>query len=392
MEHNLVYHSYPQGFGSTTLLVNSRSPPQGRPTSSGLLPSALIMAYELNWFNFSWLKRIKKTINPNQVPCTQSNFPLLVNGSTDLIGAVEAELRFAGGDGIQLEYEIEEFDSITGELIAWVKKPSVSDDDAIYIYYDNFGAVDEQDPESVWDPVYRMVHHMTPPLLDSTNRNNDGTNNGSVDIAGQIGQARDFDGINDKITVTDNFSFDIFNKITMSAWVKTTENFGYVYGRENQALVRPYSIRVGTGGAGGDPKIRFGLEVVGSGVVFLNGDTDISAVGFSHIVGTYDGVNMKVYLNGVLDGIKPQIGEIDFEFTDLHIGERNDGSLDMDGSIDEVRLLGEVAKSADWIKTEYNNQFDTNAFYTTGAEENVPSSNLIDIELETGGILLERET
>jgi len=122
--------SIPQGIGSAS------QPVQG---DSMAYEDLDIMEYETdNWFNAQFLQRIPLTINSGQVPSTQTNFPLLINDTyPDLIGQVEAELRFAGIDEIQLEYEIEEFDNLTGKLIAWVKKPTVSDGDFVAIYFDN---------------------------------------------------------------------------------------------------------------------------------------------------------------------------------------------------------------------------------------------------------------
>jgi hypothetical protein len=47
--------------------------------------------------------------------------------------------------------------------------------------------------------------------------------------------------------------------------------------------------------------------------------------------------------------------------------------------LDEIRVSHSV-RSANWIATEYNNQFATSTFYTIGGEENSPvSSSLIQL-------------
>jgi len=98
-----------------------------------------IMGYEPpNWFNARWQQRISATINADQVPSTQTDFPVLIDETfPELIGSSISQLRFASTDDIQLEYEIELFDTYTGKLIAWTKKPLVDNGDIIYIYYDN---------------------------------------------------------------------------------------------------------------------------------------------------------------------------------------------------------------------------------------------------------------
>ena len=131
----------PQGIQKTNLIPsdtrhNHFIPSQGYLSGGGLVVLDS-MGYEpAGWLNAEFQQRIPLTINAGQVPSTQTDFPLLINDTyPELMGEVEAELRFAGSDNIQLEYEIEKFDSITGELVVWIKKDTVSDGDIIYIYF-----------------------------------------------------------------------------------------------------------------------------------------------------------------------------------------------------------------------------------------------------------------
>lgn len=329
------------------------------------VPVIDIMAYEIEWLDLAWAKRIPLSINASQIPTTQNNFPLLINSIfTDLIGETEAELRFTGINNVQLEYEIQKFDNVTGELIAWVKMPTISDGDIINIYYDNPVAIDEQNPSAVWDVNYKAVYHLNNSFLDSTSNNNDGTNNGSSDIAGQIGQARDFDGIDDFLEVSDSASLNITNTITLSAWIKSTSMNEWIFGKDNVGANRPYSIRAGEGGS---PVLRFGIDVVVP--TFLDSVTLLSLVNFNYVVATYDGSQMKVYVNGVLDNTFSLSGSIDTASIPLFIGKRGDNNLHFDGIIDEPRISGGIARSADWITTEYNNQNNPGVFYSIGTVE-----------------------
>jgi len=151
--------------GNPTATDNSgtiATAPQYMIDSSPLLTKDIVplLADHSNWFDGAWQSRIPITINPSQVPSPQSNFPLLINQtSIELIGKSINELRFAGLDRIQLDYEIQKFNNLTGELIAWVKKPTISDGDITYIYFDNPTAIDEQNPNAVWSD-YQYVAHM----------------------------------------------------------------------------------------------------------------------------------------------------------------------------------------------------------------------------------------
>ena len=177
-----------------------------------------------DWFNTLWKKRIPTTVNTSQVPSTQTNFPLLINSIfPELIGATLDELRFAGVDKVQLGYEIQKFDSITGELIAWVRKPTISDNDITYIYYDNPAVVDEQDPASVWNINYKAVYHGQNDGKDSTFNPQQLTQFGTAQtpVPGKIGNGMNYGGTVSDYSIRN--PFDGFPSIAITAeyWIKT---------------------------------------------------------------------------------------------------------------------------------------------------------------------------
>jgi exo-beta-1,3-glucanase (GH17 family) len=81
---------------------------------------------------------------------------------------------------------------------------------------------------------------------------------------------------------------------------------------------------------------------------------------------------LHLYKKGTEVGVPPDIASVDsVSNADNLILSRS--GYPVDGIMDEVRVSS-VARSADWIKTEYNNMFDpgdigTPGFYTVGAEE-----------------------
>jgi hypothetical protein len=48
------------------------------------------------------------------------------------------------------------------------------------------------------------------------------------------------------------------------------------------------------------------------------------------------------------------------------------GTVYLHGKLDEIRISNGVARSADWIATQYNNQQNPSTFSTTGPEQANP--------------------
>ena len=86
----------------------------------------------LAWFNADWSNRKKITIDNAKVTAYLTNFPVLVNFTSDTDLAADAQndgddILFTFSNGTtKLSNEIEKFDGTTGELVAWIKIPSVS--------------------------------------------------------------------------------------------------------------------------------------------------------------------------------------------------------------------------------------------------------------------------
>src|SRR5258708_4994288 len=166
-------------------------------TKSGALP----------WYSTggTWTNRKQLTIDRTKVSGSTAltNFPVLVSvtdpslkgtGSGGFVGKVDGtDILFTSSDGLtKLSHEIEKYDSITGNLIAWVKVPSLSNtiDTKLVIYYGNASATDQQNKVDVWSNSYGGIWHLpdvsTLTAKDSTANSPDGTISGPTAVAGQI--------------------------------------------------------------------------------------------------------------------------------------------------------------------------------------------------------------
>jgi len=281
-----------------------------------------------------------------------------------------------------LYHEFEEFDGSAGRLVAWVNVSSLSStvDTSLYMYYGNMGSSNQQCPEKTWDSDFALVQHFnerTGTLFDSTGYSNDGIPYGGVtqDAVGKIGNADSFDGDDDYIECENSPSLNPLNYLSLEAWYKPVS----FYGSGNDPIIdKGYYQHQ-------NPGYQYHLGVVGdtfpaihSTFGFDIGDTDNHNVrtgeGFwvpnvwYHLVGTYDGSTMRLFVNGVLIDSKDVISTmVDFG-KDLRIARYSNLDNYLPGTIDEVRISS-CARSAAWILTEYLNQEDPSGFLNVGPEE-----------------------
>jgi hypothetical protein len=87
-----------------------------------------------------------------------------------------------------------------------------------------------------------------------------------------------------------------------------------------------------------------------------------------------------MYMNGASTTTAPAL-TINTNTTTLTLGDIADGNFGLNGTLDEVRISN-IARSANWITTEYNNQSAPSSFYALGAQQSVAhgSSTLIIIQ------------
>ncbi|MCK5123088.1 MAG: DUF2341 domain-containing protein, partial [Candidatus Pacebacteria bacterium] len=338
-----------------------------------------------SWYGTAgWGFRKKITIDNTKVPNTdQANFPVLVNrldddwkdtGSGGNVGQTDGgDFLFTSSDGqTKLSHEIEKYTNTTGELIAWVKIPSLSAsaDTEIYLYYGNAGCDDQWDAAGgTWDSDFEMVQHMNedpsggaPQMIDSTGNLNNGTSSGTMltedQVAGQVDGSLDFDGTDDFVDCGNDNTLNV-DYVTVSFWLKLDSwvPAGGILAKGTNTL-REYWIWTW------DDAVSFEIDQGG----YKNHAWEPSLGQWEHLALTYNGSNVITYRNGVEENNYPQsTGPINLTTTHLLLGDLPDWSH-LDGTLDEVRISS-TARSADWIATEYNNQSDSSTFYEIGIQE-----------------------
>jgi hypothetical protein len=337
-------------------------------------------------FDYDWCKKI--TVDHTQVNSTLTDFPLLVNitGDDDLktVGNGGRVYHSLGYDIVfrsttcgQLDHEIEKYDGTEGDLIAWVRVPTLSagTDTEIYMYYgDSNVTCSPENPPGVWDSNYAGVWHLDETVsdeatdgthYDSTTNDNDGSQTNNDDTDGRIGTGQLFDGSSDWIQVPDSSSVDITgDKITLSAWVKSTadqnDDAGIVI-KNNQGGVYNYNLNVQTSDQG-----NFRVTT-STGETYLTAGPALTTDRWYFLYGIYDGTNAKLYLDDSEVGTAANTGNILSTNEPVLIGRRAlDDARYFTGVIDEVHISN-IARSTDWMITEYRNQSDPGNFYAIGS-------------------------
>jgi uncharacterized delta-60 repeat protein len=325
--------------------------------------------------DFEYRKMI--TIDAAQVVQNLVDFPVLIHldGNGELAANARNDgfdISFTSSDGLtKLSHEIEKFDGATGELVAWVKVPSISSssDTNIYMYFGNATSGDQQNVADVWSNGYSEVFH-----LDETSGNHIDSSNGVVatvqgtvdQIAnGQIDGADEFLGLatESRLSVADG-TLTGDSPFTMEAWFRLETLPGAYVG----------IVTKGRDGAGVPDwlglwvddlnQINFGWDW--NDVGNLAGSA-LSIDTWYHAVAVFDGTDKRLYLDGTINA-GPQGPATYGDITEqTRIGD--DSNLNyFDGIIDEVRVSS-VPRSGGWIASQHNNQLSPESFYSVGTVE-----------------------
>ena len=352
------------------------------------------------WYNGDWLYRKKITIDHTKVAADQTDFPILISKQdADLaqgMGKARTDandILFTSSNGMtKLPHEIESFTTNNGAIVTWVKVPSLSSttDTVIYMYYGNLGASSQQNAADVWSNGYAGVWHMGEATgttrFDSTNDNNDvSETNGPITMSssGQIANAADFVRASAQyLSITDaaQTGLDITGSITLEAWAKNDLTAAPPFTIIDKARGScgsgdpPYYLRLNNGNAG---YVREDTVVDGEcGTFPTDSQGSVTSLTFGswvHVVGTYNGSYTQIFKNAVRTDYQSYgLGILNSDGA-FYIGSQVNANY-FDGLIDEVRVSN-TARSADWITTEYNNQYSPATFLSVLTEQTQTTMN-----------------
>lgn len=194
---------------------------------------------------------------------------------------------------------------------------------------------------------------------------------GAVPITGQIGNALQFDGIDDYVSVPDMDSLELTTAFTFAAWIKPgashNGNSGTIL-TKNKTDNHSYYWAIGGGVVDSNKKLAVYLGGTSpKGWQYSSSDLPVDA--WVHIATTFDGSTIKHYIDGSLDATISGIsGTILTNTQPLTIGQRMD-YLDVkyqfNGAIDEVIIRNEVLSESE-INGIYQDGLSGTGFCTDG--------------------------
>ena len=217
--------------------------------------------------------------------------------------------------------------------------------------------------KTVWDPSYRGVWHLNgTDFTDATSYANNGTNFGSVDVAGQIANGKRFNGTTYYIDAGNDPSLFINNSITVSSWVRSNNpNSGHIINMGGGWADPGYSL------FWLDPNIRVELQPVKT--IYDVARPTYNAWHYLAFTWDISSKLIRTYIDGVVVGAGLSYdGPIGNPTQNLNIGKNaNQAGYVFNGIIDEASVQS-ISRSAGWIATEYNNQSSPGTFYNIGVE------------------------
>lgn len=271
-------------------------------------------------------------------------------------------------DSVDCYFQIEEIDPINERLILWVKSDltnaTTADIEVAFNPYDhnNLNAKAIRDKTSlasnIWRSTYEAVYHLnqSPGNNDSNLITDYSENSNNGDISGSMfgidlsTSANDgyltFDGTDDIITVSDDATIDFSTAFTIIAFVNLSSIPAWISGDNQRITILSkydanggYRVTVTDNNSQTTGVITFTIGD-SSTTKNLNSNTALSTDTDYCIACTYDGSDLKIYINGTLDNSSTVGSQTIGATSDLIFPTQDDNGFN--GDISEVLLLSEV--------------------------------------------------
>lgn len=318
-------------------------------------------------------RRKRITIPDAKVFANLTDFPiwLVIDDAAGLGTRATAggeDIYFTRTDGTPLEWERVAWNKTNGHLEAWVKV-SLTDGAAneLDLRYGDPGPAHAPNAPLVWTNGFLAVWHLEDTTVkDARNVVNGTAVGGPTAMAGKLGRALDLDGSNDEITFANPISQATSS--TISAWVAVSQPASGFSSIMTVGNPNPYESRWFHTSFGG---LSYGFR--GDDIMT---NVNIHDNQFTLLHWTYDNTSKiaRLYRDAALIGSSTVAGTPATQGTGGHIGNApaawgpgGNTTNPLNGRVDEVRIAN-APRSAEWVRTEWENQRDVGMFFMLGPE------------------------
>ena len=351
-----------------------------------------------NWLSgYDYRKEISADASLAATLATLPDFPVLINiTDADLaatiynghvVSTTGADITFTKPDGVTLlDFQIEKYDMITGELIAHVKISNFSSysTPSIYIYYGNSTMTTSASTTGTWDSNFMGIWHLHDNEDDATSNGFAGTNNGTTNASpgaagdGQkfVGDTLDYHlayGVQNALQITGDLTLEVWADYDSLTNGKAANYLVGTTGKGNsKASNTSYLFHID-----GKKKLNLIWESGNGGTqstMLSTAAANVNANEWHHYVSVRDDAVKKVtfYVDGVKLGnsVSYTNAATDGAGTDFQIGAAADSkNSDFTGRMDEIRISNSV-RSSSWIAATYLSISSSSSLLNVGSEQN----------------------
>jgi len=187
-----------------------------------------------------------------------------------------------------------------------------------------------------------------------------------MDVNGRIDGSDEFggDGSDDYIEIQDDSTLDITDEISISLWVNLNDYSNAPDLITKGSYTESYSTWVRAAGT-----VRFAVNSNS-----LTSSDSINTGSWYYLTFTRDSSTngRKIYINGLENASDTLVTAFNTNADPLYIST---SSYEIDGILDEVRISN-IARSAEWIRTSYNNMKTPEKFIKVGIESNITDTSI----------------
>jgi hypothetical protein len=190
---------------------------------------------------------------------------------------------------------------------------------------------------------------------DSTLNLNHGTYTGGVTLSvpgpfPNVGDvAAEFDGVDDYVTIPDNSTLKPTSALSVTGWVRGdawgTGTDVDVILRKGDANPNNWQLAIADG------KAALYLDDSDGGGV--RSTTTLSTGQWCHVAATWDGTQIKIYVNGALETTQARSGTISTDTRPIYLGGRSGADL-FDGGLDDVRIYNRALSAEEIAAMQFD--------------------------------------